>query len=73
VGYQIHLQFAEARRSSTWEPATSAVSMLVRRKNNLFIKPKQEKVGQSDCPHQSSAYHFEYTALHKAPDPQEKT
>jgi len=73
VGYQIHLQFAEGEAFVNLGAGDIGGIDVGKEKNNLFIKPKQEKVGTNltvltNLRH----YHFEYTALHKAPDPQEE-
>lgn len=70
VGYQIHLQFAEGEEFVSLGAGDIGGIDVGKEKNNLFIKPKQEKVGTNltvltNLRH----YHFDYTALHKAPDP----
>ena len=71
VGYQIHLQFAQGEEFVNLGAGDSGGIDVGKEKNHLFIKPKQEKVGTNltvltNLRH----YHFEYTALHKAPDAQ---
>ncbi len=71
VGYQIHLQFAEGEEFVSLGAGDIGGVDVGAQKNNLFIKPKQERVGTNltvltNLRH----YHFDYTALHKVPDPQ---
>src|SRR5260221_7286357 len=71
VGYQIHLQFAEGEEFVSLGAGDIGGVDVGAQKNNLFIKPKQERVGTNltvltNLRH----YHFDYTPLHKVPDPQ---